>query len=264
MTIDQAAQSRGFEFESPFQTSGEQRPSSTRDLVEAARWSGSPEQVAFREAVLKEAIERRRKKKPPKPDLQLSQLATVPGTNIKMAVAAAARAGELLQAANDAIAAARRAGAADIGMTVKVTAQSGYRGSDHQARVWRGYFERYYRETDEARRRLPGGPHSPAAIAYMLDVYRIPRRIAAPGYSNHQAGTAIDFRQVLKGTDRIRNSTSDAAIAQWRNSWFFRWLRENAARFGFQPYSAEPWHWEYRPSGAQRGGRVVCLGDGGI
>ena len=253
MTIDEAAQSFGFEFDSPFQAAGEQPATSTRDLMEAERWWEAAEQVAFREAVLAAHIERTRQRKgPARADLQPSQLADVAGTDVQMASDAAARAGELLQAANQAIATARRAGSGGIGATVKVTAQSGYRGSDHQTRLWRAYFTRYYNETDRARSQLAGGRHSPAAVAYMLDVFAIPRRIAAPGYSNHQAGIAIDFRQVLKGTDRIRNSTSATAVARWRASWFFRWLQENAARFGFRPYSAEPWHWEYRPAGTGR------------
>jgi hypothetical protein len=225
----------------------------TAGLMESERWSDTAEQVAFREAVLAAHIARTKQRKgPAHPDLQPSDLAVVPGTKIKMATAAAAKAGELLQAANRAITDARSASGTDIGATVKVTAQSGYRGSEHQARLWRAYFTRYYNQTDRARQRLTGGPHSSAAVKYMLDVYRIPRRIAAPGYSNHQAGIAIDFRQVLKGTDRIRNSTARAAIERWRTTWFYRWLQQHAARFGFQPYTAEPWHWEYRPAGAQR------------
>jgi GH25 family lysozyme M1 (1,4-beta-N-acetylmuramidase)/LAS superfamily LD-carboxypeptidase LdcB len=225
----------------------------TAGLMESERWSDAAEQVAFREAVLAAHIARTKQRKgPAHPDLQPSDLAVVPGTKVKMATAAAARAGELLQAANRAITDARSASGTDIGATVKITAQSGYRGSEHQARLWRAYFTRYYNQTDRARQRLAGGPHSPAAVKYMLDVYKIPRRIAAPGYSNHQPGIAIDFRQVLKSTDRIRNSTERAAIERWRTTWFYRWLQQHAARFGFQPYTAEPWHWEYRPDGAQR------------
>jgi LAS superfamily LD-carboxypeptidase LdcB len=225
----------------------------TAELVESKRRSDAAEPVAFREAVLAAHIARsQRRKGPAQPDLQPSDLAVVLGTKVRMAAAAAAKAGELLQAANRAIADAQSGSRTDVGAIVRVTALSGYRNSEHQALLWRAYFTRYYDQTDRARQRLAGGPHSPEAVRYMLDVYKIPWRIAAPGYSNHQAGIAIDFRQMLKGTDRIRNSTDRAEIERWRTTWFFHWLQQNAAQFGFQPYIAEPWHWEYRPAHAQR------------
>lgn len=52
--------------------------------------------------------------------------------------------------------------------------------------------------------------------------------VAAPGYSNHQAGTALDIES---------DGGTNAA---------FRWLTANAARFGFhRTVASEPWHWEY-------------------
>ncbi|MBL8956198.1 MAG: M15 family metallopeptidase [Myxococcaceae bacterium] len=49
---------------------------------------------------------------------------------------------------------------------------------------------------------------------------------AAPGYSNHQSGTALDL------------NTANGAV--------FSWLNGNAARFGFRrTVPSEPWHWEY-------------------
>jgi hypothetical protein len=32
-----------------------------------------------------------------------------------------------------------------------------------------------------------------------------------------------------------------------RQSPVHKWLFLNAARFGWFPYNAEPWHWEYNP-----------------
>lgn len=54
--------------------------------------------------------------------------------------------------------------------------------------------------------------------------------LAAPvGWSNHEAGTAVDVE-------------SDSG----RNAEFF-WLTKNAARFGFyRTVPSEPWHWEFR------------------
>lgn len=52
---------------------------------------------------------------------------------------------------------------------------------------------------------------------------------AIPGRSNHERGLAIDF------SSDGRSLTSDSAA--------FRWLRDNAARFGFKNLPSEPWHW---------------------
>jgi hypothetical protein len=71
-------------------------------------------------------------------------------------------------------------------------------------------------------------------------------KIAAPGFSNHQAGLAIDFWQERTKGNRIANSTDRAAVQKWRATWFFAWLQANAARFQFEEYTREPWHWTYR------------------
>jgi D-alanyl-D-alanine carboxypeptidase-like protein len=62
--------------------------------------------------------------------------------------------------------------------------------------------------------------------------------VAAPGYSNHQDGLAIDFGigEVGKGLGKIGP-----------RAWLYRWLTANARRFGFHPYAKEAWHWTYRP-----------------
>jgi hypothetical protein len=49
---------------------------------------------------------------------------------------------------------------------------------------------------------------------------------ARPGFSQHERGLAIDFR-----------NCSSHGTACWQ------WLNANAAPFGFLPFSREPWHW---------------------
>ena len=56
---------------------------------------------------------------------------------------------------------------------------------------------------------------------------------ARPGHSMHEQGLAIDFYK------RRRNGQA-IAIAGTRA---FRWLKRNAARFGFYNLPSEPWHW---------------------
>jgi hypothetical protein len=92
---------------------------------------------------------------------------------------------------------------------------SGYRSSEHQQRLWQAALARY--GTAEAARRW----------------------VAPPGSSAHQSGRAIDFN--LGG----RNDSGN--VAALRRLPAYRWLVANAGRFGFYPYEAEPWHWEYNP-----------------
>jgi hypothetical protein len=165
---------------------------------------------------------------------------------------AAEAAGRLIAAATEALGRAKQAGVADARGTERVTATSGYRSSEHQARLWRSYFPKYYRRTESQRASLSGGSHGPAAVAYMIDVFRVPRWIAAPGYSNHQSGIAIDLKQDRAAGSAIRNSSNAAQLAAWRRSWLHSWLTQNAASFGFQPYAREPWHWVFRSAGVSR------------
>jgi hypothetical protein len=77
--------------------------------------------------------------------------------------------------------------------------------------------------------------------------YGVGGRIAAPGYSNHQGGIALDFWQERTRGNAIANDSDDPSRCRWRLSWFHGWLRTHAADFGFQPIPTEEWHWEYRP-----------------
>mgnify|MGYP001599212589 FL=1 len=53
---------------------------------------------------------------------------------------------------------------------------------------------------------------------------------ARPGYSNHQAGEAVDISGTEGGTGAL-----------------YWWLEANAARYGWKrTVKSEPWHWEYR------------------
>ena len=58
--------------------------------------------------------------------------------------------------------------------------------------------------------------------------------------SPHFTGRALDL---YVGGEPV--STKDANRALQTQGKVYRWLVKNAARFGFQPYFYEPWHWEY-------------------
>jgi hypothetical protein len=58
--------------------------------------------------------------------------------------------------------------------------------------------------------------------------------------SPHSTGRALDL---YVGGEPV--STKDENRAIQTQTAAYRWLVKNAARFGFQPYFYEPWHWEY-------------------
>jgi LAS superfamily LD-carboxypeptidase LdcB len=53
---------------------------------------------------------------------------------------------------------------------------------------------------------------------------------ARPGASQHEQGKAIDFRYAGR-------------TIPTRNNAGYRWLRNNAASYGFYNLPSEPWHW---------------------
>ena len=74
---------------------------------------------------------------------------------------------------------------------------------------------------------------------------------ATPGYSNHQSGTAIDFKCGKKTICYSKNKNK--AKSEWcakngstqRPDEFpcFKWMVENANNYGYYNYPAEAWHW---------------------
>ncbi len=243
---------------------GEEDDPADPGLWKGTAEQGTAEQEDFRARVLAEHITRSRKAKgAPQRDLREDELSDVPGTCttrqgkttcVRTLPATAEAAGRLLKAANADLGVARQAGDADALRTVKLTATSGYRGSDTQKRLWLSYFAtKYYNGSRAARAKISDGPHSDTAVDYMLRPrgdggYGIPGRIAAPGYSNHQGGIAIDFWQERTKGSEITNDSDDQSRCRWRQSWFHGWLRTHATAYGFQPIATEEWHWEHRPA----------------
>jgi len=58
--------------------------------------------------------------------------------------------------------------------------------------------------------------------------------------SPHFTGRALDL---YVGGDPVETRDSNRAVQV--KTPVYRWLVENAERFGFRPYCYEPWHWEY-------------------
>lgn len=112
-------------------------------------------------------------------------------------------------------AAMRMAAAAD-GVTLLLV--SGYRSIDHQARLFR--------------KKINAGQ----SVSQILTVN------AAPGFSEHHTGRAVD----------IATPGSRPLTGEFEDSTAFRWLTGNAGRFGFSMsyppgnaagFDYEPWHW---------------------
>lgn len=94
---------------------------------------------------------------------------------------------------------------------------SGFRDPEHQRRLWEQALKKY------------GSPQAAR------------KWVAPPGSSPHQSGRAIDFY--------LGGENSSGNVANLRRLPAYKWLVENAGCFGFYPYEAEPWHWEYNPPG---------------
>ena len=109
-----------------------------------------------------------------------------------------------------------QAAARDDGITLLIV--SGYRSIEYQARL--------------IRKKINAGQSLKEILAVS----------AAPGYSEHHTGRAID----------IASPGTRPLTEEFEMSDAFRWLQENAARFGFlmsyprgnrQGFDYEPWHW---------------------
>ena len=64
---------------------------------------------------------------------------------------------------------------------------------------------------------------------YSKPSYQCRPPTARPGASMHERGLAIDFTQNGR--------------ALWSNTSGYRWLKQNASKYGFRNLPSEPWHW---------------------
>ncbi len=188
-------------------------------------------------------------------DLPKDELALIPGTKILMRKDAAQALGKLLSTARADLARDLRAPKGDEeteerrarALRVKeLSINNAYRPASQQFGIWDRNFEKYYEATAKERAACDGGALGGNA-ADLLRAY-IGVRVAAPGFSNHQGGIAVDFAL------RLKNSELGPSTAQsdgWKESWFWHWLKQRAGELGFVEYEPEEWHWEYKPDQAK-------------
>ncbi len=165
-------------------------------------------------------------------------LTAIPGGSGELITAAAEQMGRLLTAANRAQERSRNRGAR---ATRRIGIGSAYRSAAQQFDLWDGRFYKYqwaYRKSTNQRSKSASKLDADAVARFIRS------KTAAPGYSNHNAGRAVDFSvTVRQGGENVRFGAGRRAA--WRNLWFFDWLRDNAGTYDFEPYAAEPWHWDY-------------------
>ncbi|MBI4523809.1 MAG: D-alanyl-D-alanine carboxypeptidase family protein [Deltaproteobacteria bacterium] len=138
------------------------------------------------------------------------------------------------------------------GKQIKVKAGNAYRSTDWQLETWgTARFPQYYGEA--VKMRLIGRNDFSKPAAEKLAAY-IRGKFAAPGFSNHQHGLAVDFHTTESFDGKPQPLTASfKQLDLWQKSWLWNWLErgKNAYKFGFVPYKVEPWHWEYRPQKAK-------------
>lgn len=69
------------------------------------------------------------------------------------------------------------------------------------------------------------------------------KRVAPPGHSTHATGRAVDLW--------LGKTVAWENVAELRKTPAYAWLEAHAGDYGFHPYEAEPWHWEYNPTPAE-------------
>lgn len=151
----------------------------------------------------------------------------------------------MLRDASAALSKAKVAGDPGARTTGSFAVTSAYRSAARQFGLWQARFPGYFDATTAQRAALAGGPTGPGAVQFMARW--IGRWLAAPGFSNHNDGRAIDMTCVVGGATL---SARRGDIAAWKRSWLHGWLVAHASCYGFAPYAQEPWHWEHRPGAA--------------
>lgn len=117
---------------------------------------------------------------------------------------------------------------------------SAYRSFERDRAAWLNTFEKHFKATKHERAQLEGGEYGDKAVELMVGVMR--KFKAAPGFSRHTSGVAVDFKTTEGDVTLDADSNQNG---RWKRSWFHKWLVKNAKKFKFNPLSTEAWHWDY-------------------
>jgi LAS superfamily LD-carboxypeptidase LdcB len=129
---------------------------------------------------------------------------------------------------------------------------SAYRSFEYDSALWHNYYhQKYYRLNHAKLAQIPrsqGGFHGWKAVEVMVD-FIAPVK-AAPGYSNHTNGIAVDF-STNEGGITLTAETGKSKHGlnkhneRWEKSWFYKWLEGHKAEYGIERIPTEAWHWEF-------------------
>jgi len=186
-----------------------------------------------------------------------SDLASVHG-NFKLRTAAASKCRALLQQAHADLKAEKASGDTHAAQVRSIGLTSAYRGPEYDEALWRSYFRnKYYRLNLPSLTRRSGFVVGKARARLLTDVAArdlvefIKDVKAAPGFSNHTNGIAVDFFTEEGGrTYAAETGTKKAALKKlnedWAKTWFYKWLTKHKAVYGIERIPTEAWHWEFR------------------
>lgn len=209
-------------------------------LPDAGMSSGVDAFNEFKAAVLQRQIRNARAKgRPYCANVPDGELAVIEGKH-RMRIEAAEQCRALLAAAREALTGAKSSGDSEAAKTKRIGVHSAYRNIEEDTLSWNASFKKYYATTRSQREALPGGVHGKRALSVMLR--RMISYKAAPGYSNHSNGLAVDF-STTHGGETLKSNTTQRNL--WKNAWLYSWLVGNAGTYGFQPLASEEWHWDY-------------------
>ena len=132
---------------------------------------------------------------------------------------------------------------------------SAYRSKAYDEALWRGYFRAKYYSINASR--SGGFIHGTGPTNRLLDqiaeefVDYISPRKAAPGFSNHTNGTAVDFYTVEHGKNyHAETGGKKEALAAinraYEQTWLYHWLDTHQDNFKMERIKTEAWHWEFK------------------
>lgn len=209
------------------------------------RWDGaSGEQLDFMQRVYDRQVERAARVRPFVSDVPATDLMVIEqGHQARTAAAQACR--NLLAAARADLAEQKQSQVQQALSVERIFLVSAYRSASQQFTNWQRNFPRYYQQTASRRAALTSGEHGQEAVNLLTS--HISGILAAPGYSLHNNGLAVDFGTKDNGNELGANK-NPTSIQRWRQSWLFNWLQANAVRYNYYQNTSidEPWHWEYR------------------
>jgi hypothetical protein len=169
-----------------------------------------------------------------------SELAVVEG-KFRMRKEAAQSCRALLAAARADLASGAASGDSRALHVKSIAIRSAYRNYAEDLLAWESAYRTHYDQTELTREAAAGGAHGREAMRIL--VKRMEKYKAAPGFSNHSNGSAVDFETTQSG---ILYAAKSAQRVGWRGTWLHAWLVQNAATFRFMPLATEEWHWDYK------------------